>query len=69
MYKWGDSEKIFRIVKIISGILSASSNAAPSVDKDGELILDQGKLAEVWRQFLEGKFKPTEVEFAHDRYE
>ena len=65
----GDSETIFRIVKIISGIMSASGNAAPSVDKNGELILDQGKLVEVWRQFLEGKFKATDAEFSRDEYE
>ena len=68
--KRGDSETIFRIVKIISGILCASSNAAPSVDKQGKLILDQNKLAEVWREFLEGKFKPTDAElYDRDVYE
>ena len=67
--KKGDSETIFRIVRIISGLMSASSSAAPSVDKNGELILDQDKLASTWRQFLEGKFKATEAEFARDEYE
>ena len=67
--KKGDSETIFRIVKIISGLMTASSSTAPSVDKQGDLILDQDKLAKVWRQFLEGKFKATEAEFARDEYE
>ena len=48
----GDSKTIFRIVKIISGLITAASSTAPSVDKNGELILDQAKLTEVWRQFL-----------------
>ena len=65
----GDSETIFRIVRIISGLMAASSSDAPAMDKDGELILDQSKLASVWRQFLEGKFKPTEMEFTRDDYE
>ena len=64
--KKGDSETIFRIVKIISGLMTASSSTAPSVDKQGDLILDQDKLTKVWRQFLEGKFKATEAEFARD---
>ena len=67
--KRGDSETIFRIVKIISGIMSASSNSTSSVDKNGKLTLDQSKLADVWRQFLERKFKPTEAEFVRDWYE
>ena len=49
--------------------MSASGNAAPSVDKNGELILGQSNLADVWCQFLEGKFKPTEAELGRDQYE
>ena len=62
------SETIFRIVKIISGLLATSSSTAPSVDKQGDLILDQDKLTSVWRQFLQGKFKATEAEFERDPY-
>ena len=36
-----------------------ASGGAPSVDKSGNLVLDQGRLTEVWRQFLEGKFAAT----------
>ena len=66
--KWGDSESIFRIVKIISGLMTAASSGAPSVDKKGDLILDQGKLAEVWQDFLAGKFDVTEAEKHRDAY-
>ena len=69
--KKGDSETIFRSNSQdnISDIMSASGNAAPSVDKNGELILGQSNLADVWCQFLEGKFKPTEAELGRDQYE
>ena len=65
----GDSEKIFRIVKIISGQMAAASTQAPSTDKNGDLVLDQQKLAQVWQQFLAGKFKATEAESYRDGYE
>ena len=45
--KRGDSETIFRIVKIISGLMTTASAAEPSIDKNGDLILDQNKLDEV----------------------
>ena len=57
--KRGDSETIFRVVKIVSGLLVAASSGDPSVDSNGDLILDQHKMAEVWKQFLEGKFEAT----------
>ena len=34
----------------------------------GDLILDQGKLAEVWKDFLAGKFDVTEAEKHRDAY-
>ena len=36
----GDSETIFRYVKIVSGLMTASCGKAPSIDKNGKLILD-----------------------------
>ena len=60
--KRGDSETIFRVVKIVSGLMVTASSGSPSVDKDGNLILDQNKLAEVWRQFLDKKFECTTAE-------
>lgn len=67
--KKGDSKTIFNIVKIMSGIMTASSNHAPSLDKNGDLILDQAKLARSWRDFLTGKFAATSAEAARDGYE
>ena len=66
--KKGDSESIFRIVKIVSGLLTAASSHAPSVDKNGDVMLDQNRLTEVWREFLEGKFKATAAEHMRDEY-
>ena len=43
--KKGDSATIFKIVKIMSGLLTSSAQASPSTDKDGNLILDHDKLA------------------------
>ena len=45
--KRGDSETIFRIVKIASGLMTAAKTQAPSVDKDRNLILDHQRLAKV----------------------
>ena len=65
----GDSETIFRIVKIMSGLMTTSSTTAPSTDKNGDLILDHKKLAKAWREFLTGKFKATEAEADRDPLE
>ena len=46
----------------------ASSAHAPAVDKNGDLILDHEKLATVWKQFLENKFKATDREHKRDEY-
>lgn len=69
--KKGDSETIFRCVKIkiISGLMKAAAGKAPSVGKDGDLILDQNRLAQVWQQFLQGKFEVTEEKVERDPYE
>ena len=45
--KRGDSETIFRIVKIVSGLMTAAKTQSPSVDKDGNLILVHQRLAKV----------------------
>ena len=65
----GDSETIFRIVKLMSGLMQASSTDAPSTDKNGDLILDHKTLAKTWKDFLEGKFKATEAEKKRDPLE
>ena len=67
--KKGDSETIFRIVKLMSGLMTASSSVAPSKDEQGNLILDQKKLAGTWRDFLAGKFKATKREKDRDPLE
>ena len=67
--KRGDSETIFRVVKIMSGLMTAASSKAPSTDKQGGLILDQASLARSWREFLAGKFKATEAEQGREGYE
>ena len=46
----------------MSGLMTAASSKAPTVDKSGELILDQATLAKSWRDFLAGKFKATDAE-------
>ena len=45
----GDSETIFRLVKIMSGLMTTASNSAPSTDEQGNLILDQKALAKAWK--------------------
>ena len=65
----GDSETIFRIVKIVSGLMTTATSQAPSVDSQGDLILDHQKLAAVWQDFLQGKFKATDAESKRDPYE
>ena len=45
--KRGDSETVFRVVKVVSGLMTAASAKAPSTDKNGDLILDQEKLSKV----------------------
>ena len=67
--KIGDSETIFRIVKIISGLITTTATSkASAVKKDGGLILDQKELAKIWQQFLTDKFKATEAEHERDAY-
>ena len=66
--KIGDSESIFRIVKIISGLITTATSQAPAVKKDGGLILDQQELAKVWQTFLTDKFKATNAELERDAY-
>ena len=65
----GDTEAVFRIVKIISGLMVAANGKSPAKDKKGDLILDQARMAEVWQQFLEKKFSATEAEAERDEYE
>ena len=60
--KKGDSATIFKIVKIMSGLLTSSAQASPSTDKDGNLILDHDKLARTWKEFLSGKFAAGGIE-------
>ena len=67
--KRGDSATIYKIVKIMSGLLTASGQEAPSVDKHNNLILDHSKLAKVWKEFLEDKFAATKAESCRDGYE
>ena len=67
--KVGDSETIFRIVKLMSGLMQASSMDAPSIDKQGDPILDQAALARTWKDFLEGKFQATKTESTRDPLE
>ena len=45
--KRGDSEAIFRIIKIVSGLMTTVKTQSPSVDKEGNLILDHNRLAKV----------------------
>ena len=69
--KRGDSETVFRVVKIVSGLMTAASVKAPSIDKNDDLILDQSKLTQVWKrkQFLSGKFTSSDAEAERDPYE
>lgn len=68
--KCDDSETIFRVIKIVSCLMVTSSSQASSVDKNGDLILDQAKWIKLWQAFfLEGKFKTTETEKEWDPYE
>ena len=67
--KVGDSETIFRIVKLMSGLMQASSMDSPSTDKSDNLILDQKTLSRTWKEFLEGKFKATGTEATRDPLE
>ena len=67
--KKDDSETIFCIVKLMSGLLTAASSTSPSTDKKGDLILDHKKLASVWSDFLAGKFKVTQAETERDPLE
>ena len=43
------TETIFRIVKLVSGLMTVAKAQAPSLDKSGNLILDHQKLASVWQ--------------------
>ena len=45
--KRGDSETIFRIVKIFNGLMTTAQAQAPSVDNEGNLILDHNHLSQV----------------------
>ena len=46
--KRGDSETVFRVVKIVvSGLMTTVSAKASSTDKNGDLILDQENLSKV----------------------
>ena len=40
--KVGDSETIFRIVKLMSGLMHASSTETSSTDKNGDLRVNLG---------------------------
>ena len=66
-YAKGDTKAIFEVVRKISGTTKPFSSKAPSKTKQGELILGHEELAEMWRDFLEGKFKETDAE-KNDRH-
>lgn len=67
--KIDDSSTVFKVVKVISGLLTATSQTAPTKDKDGNIILDHEKLTAVWQDFLAGKFKETTAEAERDDFE
>ena len=66
--KRGDSKTIFKNVKLVSGLMTAAQTQTPSRDKNDTLILDHNRLAEVWQEFLQGKFQATDAEAERDPY-
>lgn len=65
----GDTREVFKLVKIISGTQKTYAGTAPTIDVKDERILEQQRLAEVWKEFLEGKFAATEEESGRGEYE
>ena len=68
-YKRGDTKAIYEVVRKVSGKATSFSAKAPSKTKQGDPILDHETLAEMWRDFLEGKFKATQAEAERPEYE
>lgn len=67
-YARGDTQAIFEVVRKVSGKAKSFSTKAPSKTKQGAPILDHESLANMWRDFLEGKFDRTKAE-AERKYE
>ena len=59
--KKGDSATVFKVVKIMSGLLTTAKQATPSTDSKGDLILDHDKLAKVWHQINLPQPQPNKV--------
>ena len=57
------------MVRKVSGKSKSFSTKSPSKTKQGELILDHESLADMWHDFLEGKFEATEAEAGRPEYE
>ena len=61
-YARGDTTAVFNAVRKVIGNTKSFLSKTTSKNKDGELIMGQESLAEMWRDFLEGKFKATDEE-------
>ena len=71
-YERGDTEAIFEAVRKISGTAKSFTSKAPTKTKTAhgeDTILDHNELANLWQNFLTGKFKETEAEIDKRAYE
>ena len=60
-YARGDTEGIFEAVRRVSGKTKSFSAKSPS-NEQGAPILDHESLADMWSEFLQGKFDKTKAE-------
>ena len=68
-YARGDTTAVLNAICKVNGNTKSFSSKTPSKNKDGELIMGQESLAEMWRDFLEGKFKATDEESRRPDYQ
>ena len=59
-YARGDTKSAFNSVHVIGGGTKSFTGKAPTQGDDGEMILDQNALAQLWQKFLTRKFEPTD---------
>ena len=65
----GETKAIHRGLKAISGLSKKGSDTKPTLNNSGKRINSPQELDSVWKEFLDRKFEPTELEQLRAEFE
>jgi len=68
-FRAGNAKAIYAGVKSLCGTKQSFATKQPTLNSQGGRIDNPEELASVWKQFLEKKFSPTELEKLRDEFE